>query len=101
MPEQVKLCGVGSTLGCVRPAQATPPSSASGATGRTTGTGQSLLPAPGLNLCFRQGPSEGCGSRLYSHSPLGLKSIVDFGVPHAVFYGIDSVAKTVFKINRA
>ena len=57
---QVNLCGAGSTLGFVRPSQATPPTSASGATGRRTGRGQSLLQAPELNLCFRQGPSEGC-----------------------------------------
>ena len=73
---------------------------ASGAGGRGTGTGHSSL-GPGLDSCFLQGSLEGCRGHLWSHSPLGLKSIVDFGVLHTVFFGTGSVAKTVFKFNQA
>lgn len=64
--------------------------------------GHSLLQASGLGLCFLQGSSEDCGGHLWSHSPLGLKS-VDFGgsyIWRPIFFGTDSVAQTVFKFNR-
>lgn len=68
---------------CVCPGPPGLPASVTGERGAGMDVGTSsrvtLPQAPGLDPYFLQGPLEACWGDLRSHSPLGLKSIVDLG----------------------
>lgn len=98
-------CGVGSSLECLHPSQATCPTCPSNRWGKLWDTGTSsqgsLLQALELKFVF-SAKSFGDQQRrpLEPQSP-GPPIYCRFGVLHITFFGTDFVAKTFFELNQA